>query len=318
MDYNRLTAITREKVMPKIEDQIIEESVTLGRFLRKAKLTDGGTEIHVPVKYRHNSQGGYYSGLELLDAGQEHTRTRAVWQWKQYHKPIVIDNIEVAKNGGEGKVVDLMSAEMQDAKDGMKDELSTALFSDGTGDDGKQMDGLQAAVDDGTNVATYAGINRSTYTWWQANYTALGGVLSLSAMATMFDSCEHAGKKPDVIVTTKDIWTDYEALLDDQIRYISSGSGGNKLEGGATTLAFRATPVEKDDYCPSGKMFFLSTDTFEYRYMKHPKHPTDAKGFAMRPLTEPDRQDGQVGYIFHYHNLVCKEPRRNGQLDSIS
>lgn len=317
LDYNRLTAITRESVLPKIEDQVMEESPTLARFWRMAKL-GAGTQITFPVKYRQNSQGGYYSGLELLDSAQETTRTRAVLDWKQFHKPIVIDNIEQAENMGKEGIVSLMAAEMDDAKEGLRDQLSNSLYSDGTGHDGKEMDGLLAAVDDGTNVATYAGIDRSTYTWWQANYTALGGALTLAAMATMYDSCEHGGKRPDLIVTTKDIWSDYEALLQDQIRFVNTDGNGNALNGGATKLAFRATPIEKDVYCPSGKMFFLNTKTFQFRYLKHPDYPTDSRGIAMRDLREPDNQDGKVGFLFSYHNLLCLEPRANGQLDTIS
>lgn len=318
MDYNRLTAITREKVLPKIVDQVKEESPVLGRFLGAAKKTSGGTQIHVPVKYRHNSQGGYYAGLELLDSAQETTRTRAVWEWKQFHKPIVISNIERAENMGDEGLISLMTAEMDDAKEAMMDQLTNALYGDGTSDDGKAMDGLLAAVDDGTNVATYAGINRTVYTWWKANYTAVGAGISLAKMATMYDSCEHGAKRPDLIVTTKDIWSDYEALLIDQVRYTNGEAGSGTLNGGATKLAFRATPIEKDVYCPAGKMFFLNTSTFEMRYLPHPKHPTDSNGFAMRPMAEPDNQDGEVGFIFFYHNLICVEPRANGQLDTIA
>jgi hypothetical protein len=221
-------------------------------------------------------------------------------------------------NAGEEGIVPLMTAEMEDAKTGMMDQLSTSLFSNGTGQAGLEMDGLLAAVDDGTNVATYAGINRTTYTWWQANYTALGGALTLSAMATMYDSCEHGSKRPDVIVTTKDIWSDYEALLSDQIRFINNDGSASNLNGGAGKLAFRATPIEKDEYCPAGKMFFLNTNTFEYRFLPHPEHPTDERGFAMRDLREPDSQDGSIGYILSYFNLICTEPRCNGQLANIS
>lgn len=318
MDYNRLTAITREKVLPAIVDQIGKESITLGKFLKMAKKTSGGTQIHVPVKYRHNTQGGYYAGLELLDTAQETTRTRAVWDWKQFHKPIVVNNIERAQNMGDEGIVSLMTAEMEDAKTGMKDQLSTALFGDGTAQDGKVMDGLLAAVDDGTNVATYAGINRSTYTWWQANYDGSIGDLALADMATMFDSCENGSKVPDYIVTTKSIWSDYEALLVGQVRFMNSNGEATPMNGGAGKLAFRTAVVEKDEYCPAGKMFFLNMGTFEYRYLPHPDYPTDSNGFAMRDLREPVNQDGKVGFIFHYHNLICKEPRANGQLDGIS
>lgn len=318
MDYTRITAITRETVLPNIVDQIAEESPTLGHVLRMASKKDGGTAIHQPVKYRHNTQGGFYSGLELLDTAQEQTRTRAVFDWKQFHKPIVINNIERAQNMGKEGIASLMETEMEDAKSGMKDQLSTALFGDGTGSSGKAIDGLLAAIDDGTNVATYGNIDRTVYTWFQANYTAVGGALTLAAMATMHDSCEHGSNKVSTIVTTREIWTDYEALLMAQVRFTNSDGSGNALNGGATKLAFRATPIEKDDYCPAGKMFFINWKSFKYLYLPHPKYPTDKNGFAMRDLAEPVNQDGEVGFIFHYSNLICVEPRANGQLDTIS
>lgn len=317
MDYERLTAITREYVMPSIIDQIGKECTLLGKFLQKAK-KGSGTEIHIPVKYRHNSQGGFYAGLELLDTAQETTRTRAVFQWKQVHKPIVISNIEKAKNMGKEGIIKLLSAEMDDAKSGLKDMLGTSLFSDGTGTDGKEIDGLCAAVDDGTNVATYGNINRTTYTWWQANYYGSLGTLTLAMMATAYDDCENGSKRPSIIVTTKDIWTDYEALNQSQIRFINSDGSGNQMDAGATKLAFRATPIEKDEYCPAGKMFMLNMDTFDYMYLPHPKYSTDNKGFAIRDFDEPINQDGEISYILSYINVVCKEPRANAQMDGIS
>ena len=318
LDYGRLTAITRSKVLPAIIDQIGKESVTFGKFLKKAQKKSGGTTIQQPVKYRHNSQGGFYAGLELLDTAQETTRTRATWEWKQFHKPIVIDNIERAQNMGDEGLVDLLTSEMEDAKSGMQDQLSTAFFGDGTGSDGKAMDGILAAIDDGTNVAMYGGIDRSVYTWWQANYTNVAGALTLPVMATMYDSCEKGHTKPDFIVTTQDLWTDYEALLISQVRYMNKNGESNNMDGGAGKLSFRATPIEKDMYCPAGKMFFINMNSFKYMYLTHPDYPTDSRGFAMRDMAEPDNQDGNVGFIFHYHNLICVEPRANGQLDNLS
>ena len=60
---------------------------------------------------------------------------------------------------------------MSEAKDSLKDKFCTSMYSDGTADGGKDMTGLSAMVDDGTNTAIYAGIDRSSYAWWKANYT---------------------------------------------------------------------------------------------------------------------------------------------------
>jgi hypothetical protein len=213
-----------------------------------------------------------------------------------------------------------MTAEMEDAKSSMKHDLTETLFGNGTetATGREAMAGLQAAIDDGTNVAEYGGIDRTVYTWWQANYTSVAGALTTAVMATMYDSCENGAKSPDMIVTTKEIWTDYEALLQGQIRFINNNGEANNMDIGAGKLAFRATPMIKDPYCPSGKMFFINSNSFDYLYLKHPDYPTDSKGFAMRDLREPDNQDGKVGYILHYHQLICKEPRANGQLSDIA
>lgn len=63
-DWDNLTSITRERVLPKIIDQIGKDHPLLGRFFNSAKRWNGGTTIQQPVKYRMNAQGGSYAGLE--------------------------------------------------------------------------------------------------------------------------------------------------------------------------------------------------------------------------------------------------------------
>ena len=116
-DWDNITSITREKVVPKIVDQIGEDNPLFGRFINKTKVWDGGTSIEQPVKYRHNSQGGSYQGLEVLDSGQEITRTRAKIEVKQKYQPIVVSNIDVAKNGGQARIASLLETEMSEAKE---------------------------------------------------------------------------------------------------------------------------------------------------------------------------------------------------------
>ena len=136
-DWTQLTSITREKVLPKIEDQIGKDHPLLGRLWENIKLWNGGSRLEIPVKYRQNSQGGSYSGLDVLNTAQEQTRTRAFFNIKQIYQPIVLANIDLAKNGGEGKVADLMDAEMEECRESLTDKLCSQLFSDGTGNGSK-------------------------------------------------------------------------------------------------------------------------------------------------------------------------------------
>jgi hypothetical protein len=211
-----------------------------------------------------------------------------------------------------------MATEMEEAKESLKDKYNTQLYSDGTGNSSKDLTGLHAAIDDGTNVATYAGIDRSTYTWWKANYTASVGSLMLSDLATMFDSCKSGQKSPTIMATTETIWSAYEALLQPQVRMTAQANGYVTGDGGMKALSFRAAPMIADEYCTSGQIFFLNENTLNLYYMKHPKFPTDSRGFAVSKMREPINQDGEVGYIFNYSQLVCDEPRKNGRLVGVT
>lgn len=316
-DWNNLTSITREKVLPKIVDQIGKDHPLLGRLFNSAKLWSGGKSLDIPVKYRHNAQGGSYSGLDTLDTGQEKTRTRATFSVKQLYQPIVLSNIDLAQNGGE-KIADLMDTEMEEAKESLRDKFCTQLFGDGTGNGSKDLTGLVAAIDDSTNVDTYGGILRSTYTWFKANYTASIGSLMISDMATMFDSCKSGQDTPSIIVTTETVWSAYEALLQPQVRFQSEASGYNSGDGGMKALSFRGVPVIADEYCTAGYMYFINEKYLNLYYMKHPKFPTDKNGFIVTDMREPVNQDGQVGFILWYGNLVNSQPRRSGVLRGVT
>lgn len=42
----------------------------------------------------------------------------------------------------------------------------------------------------------------------------------------------------------------------------------------------------------------------------HPQHPTDKSGFTVTPMREPGDQDGQVGFILLYGQMVQTRPSR--------
>jgi len=317
-DFTQLTSITREKVLPKIVDQIGQDHPLLQRLWDNIKLWNGGRRLDIPVKYRHNSQGGSYSGLDVLDTGQQQTRTRAYFNIKQVYQPITIAHIDQALNAGEGKIADLMDTEMEEAKESLTDKLCTQLFSDGTGNGGKDLTGLKAAVgNDGTATASYGDITLGTYTWFQGHYTASVGSLQVSDLATMMDSCTSGADAPTIIVTTKTLKSAYEALLNSQVRF-SMVNGKVSADAGIVDLSFRTVPVIADEYCGSTDMFFINEKYVKLYYIKHPKWPTDAKGFAVSDMREPVDQDGEVGFIFSYIQLVNSRPGRSGRLTGVT
>jgi hypothetical protein len=139
----------------------------------------------------------------------------------------------------------------------------------------------------------------------------------LSDFATMFDSCESGADTPTIILTTKTIKSAYEALLQSQVRF-QMVNGSVAADGGVSNLSFRTVPVLVDEYCTAGDVYFINEKYVNLYYMKHPKFPTDAKGFAVSPMREPVDQDGEVGFIFSYVQLVNRNPRRSGRLAGVT
>lgn len=286
------------------------------RLWGKAKKQDGGTQIEKVVKYALSTQGGFYSGLDTLDTAQEQTRTRAYWTWRQIHQPIVLSNIDIAKNGGSEKLFDMVREDTKDAGDALRDKLGDALYTAQTGD---AIDSLVDATDDGTLSNTYGGINQDNYSWWQAQYNATGGVLTLSMLATEYDLCASGNDKPTLLVTDEATWSLYEALLQPQVRYnFNAGGGYPTIDGGFSSLLYRGTPMIADEDCTAGYIYFLNEKYLNLVYLKHPKFPTDSKGFSVSDFREPTDQDGSVGYIFSYLDLICIQPRRQGVIRSVT
>jgi hypothetical protein len=274
--------------------------------------------IDVIVRYAQSSQGGSYTGLETLGAAQETNKTRARFSWKQYDFPIVFSNLDIAKNGGEGKIEDLLKIEMEEAKEDMKHRFASHIFqgyTNGlTGNGGKDIDSLVGACDDGSNVATYGGIDRTTYNWWDGQYDNESGVLSIAQMRTTYSSLKE---KPDMIVTTPDGFDAYEALLTANLQYITNmvGKTGDPT---FSELKFRGTPIEQDEYCTAQNMYMLNTKYLGFRVLKHPDFATSKEGLAMTDLQRPVNQDGKVGYILWYGNLICTQPRKQGRIYGIT
>jgi len=317
-DYDRLTAITRTLVLPKVVDQIKVNSPVISTIFGAMEKKSGGNQLAIPVRYAFSDKVGSYSGLEQADYALVNTRTRAVFDWKQYRGTLAVSNIEVAKNAGEGKVVDLMAEDLKELKESMEDDLATMFYSDGTGNSSKDFMGIIAAADDGTNVTTYGGINRTSYSWFQSYYNASAGAQSLSMWATAYDDVASGADKPDLILTTESVWSGYEALLQPQARYNFVQNGYPKADGGFPSLQFRMVDIISDEKCTSGYAYLLNKKYLHFYWLAHPEYPTSENGFAVSPLEKPVGQDGRVRTIYLYGEFVTDQPRRLGALRGIS
>src|SRR3990167_8152436 len=266
-----VTTITQDRFLPKVVDSVLNGNVLTMRLLWNTRPWRGGTSIEVPVNLSAYTALGSYSGFDTFITTQQSTRQRATFVPSQVYVNLTVSGIQKAIATGDAAVVDLIATEMEQRARDLKDEIGTEVYSDGTGNSSKDILGIQAAVDDSTNVTTYGGLSRATFTNWRGTLTAQSGSLSLANLAADFDAAQRGDDVPTLMVTTPAVFTIYEALLTPTVSHqfsmndfrmtetgIARVGGTLAANQGFRALTFRGIPFVADEKCTAENIFTLN------------------------------------------------------------
>tara|TARA_R100000406_G_scaffold2698_2_gene2213 strand:+ start:6182 stop:7156 length:975 start_codon:yes stop_codon:yes gene_type:complete len=318
LNFDNLSALTRDKYIPLLVDNIFESNVLTHRLLRKSKASASGNKVLQPVEYAKNASSGFYSGYDVMDTSPTEVMSSASFDWKQMYATISISGREEALNDGAERVIDLLEAKVKNAEKSMKDTFGTTLYgtSNGSGD---EFVGLQHIIAEDRSLG---GIDSTTYTWWDGGYVdAVSGSPTYANIVTdgnanfiqdhlrkAVSSLTIDGQRPTMIVTTPVILDAYEESLVAQKRF--GASAGSEADAGFRNLTFRDIPVFADDHCPAGMMFFLNENFIQFRH--HRK-----RNFAFEPYQKPLNQDARVAKILWLGALTCSAPRYMGKITGL-
>jgi hypothetical protein len=315
-NFDKFLASFLPKIPAKMYDQIMKSSPMMYMIMKQKKQWDsGGDTIKPHLKWRHATNVGSYQGYDTLDITPQDTRTDAEFKLKQLYASIIFNGYEQAASSGDLAIFKMAAIAADDAESALKDLFAQLLFKDGTGNGGKDILGLKAAVDDGTNVATYGGINRGTYAWWKAQYDGAVAALTVAKMRSMYAKCSRGGmeNKPDFIVTDLNQWLAYANLVDGKTTIQQPlGKVGEEFANlGFNQISFMGIPVVYDEYCPANTMYFLNSSTLDL-YTK--------PGLDFKPseMVKPPNMDAKVGQIFWAGELICNQPRANGIITNLT
>ena len=325
-----VTTITQDRFIPKAVDSILNGNVLSMRLLRNSRTWRGGVSIEQPVHLSDITAVGSYSGFDTLSTTQENTRQRASFTPSQVYVAIPISGIQKAVNQGDSAVLDLVATELEWRTKRLKDEIGTELYLDGTGNVNKDILGLVAAVDDATNVVTYGGISRNTYTNWRATLTAQSGSLSLANLAADFDAAQRGDDAPTLMVSTPGVFTIYEALLTPTVSHQFSMNDFRMTEDGMArvggtiaanqgfrALTFRGIPLVSDEKCTSGNIYTLNENHLFFYVLPNPGREVK-NGFAWTGWKEPANQDAGVGHLLRYGQFLTDAPRTHARRTGVT
>lgn len=339
-DTNAMNALTREKFIPLLVDNIFNSNIMAQKYLANAELLDGGRKIITPLEIAKASDYiGFYTDSSAHTALTPATNApfkQAEWDWAQAYAGVTISNREVGMNSGDSQVLSILKAKLKNAQKSLTDLFGDAIFSVATdltstshtslayvangttagdadhhifsSDHGRVMGGITSANDDywDANASNFdpSGDGSATSAELLADSATNSGVSELVMnMTTKYGECSIDGDQPDIIVTTQVLSDLYEASLMSKKRFV----GTETAVGGFTGLQFKNAVVVVDSHVPDGHMYFLNSNYLDYK-------THSARNFEFEDFRTREEYDAQIARIFWMGQFVCTNPRMLGAL----
>ena len=271
-NITELVATTLRKRSKKTADNVSNGNALLSRVNARGNVrtVDGGRDIVEELEYAENATFKYYSGYEALDISPQSVIDAATFNFKQAAVIVSISGLEELQNAGEEQVINLLDKRIGNSERTMKNNLSTGIYSDGTGTSGKQVGGLQLLVATAPATGTVGGINRANHSFWRnqtydfSSASVAAGTTTIQAgMRSLWLDCTRGNDKPDLITADKTYFSHYWGSLT-AIQRINRADRG---KSGFDELAFLTADVvyDGDSGHPTTTMYFLNTEYIFWR-----------------------------------------------------
>jgi hypothetical protein len=221
----------------------------------------GGRYLEIPLSYAKNETISSLDKGDTISISDTKFLTVAQYEWKFVAGSIVRYYVDDAKNKSKQQHLNLVNAKIDNLERSMIDKFETMVFSDGTGNNSKDIEGLGNLVDaTPTSARTVGNIPQTTYTWWQNKMSSSSGSASvylLGDMRTLYNNCStgQATDLPDMLVTTQTVYEYYEDEVQEQKQIVNQTSGDAML----ITVTFKGMPLVWSSQCTAGYMYFLNS-----------------------------------------------------------
>jgi hypothetical protein len=271
-----IIATTIQSRSGELADNLTNNNALLKRLKSKGNVRpfSGGNVILEELMYNDPStnNANSYSGYEVLNISPDSPISAAQYSITQYADSVTMSGLEMLQNSSKEAIIDLLDGRMQVSEARLINRIGSDIYGDGTGNGGKNITGLAAAVPDNPTTGTYGGINRANWTFWQSKKysgTSDGGA-AVSAtniqkyMTSLAIQLVRGNDKADLIVADNNYYSLYVQSLQAIQRITSEESAA----GGFASLKFYGGGTSADvvldggvgNACTANHMFFLNTN----------------------------------------------------------
>jgi hypothetical protein len=271
-----IIATTIQSRSGELADNLTNNNALLKRLKSKGNVRpfSGGNVILEEIMYNdpNTNNANSYSGYEVLNIAPDSPISAAQYSITQYADSVTMSGLEMLQNSSKEAIIDLLDGRMQVSEARLINRIGSDIYGDGTGNGGKNITGLAAAIPDDPTTGTYGGINRANWTFWQSKKysgTTDGGA-AVSAtniqkyMTSLAIQLVRGNDKADLIVADNNYYSLYVQSLQAIQRITSEESAA----GGFASLKFYGGGTSADvvldggvgNACTANHMFFLNTN----------------------------------------------------------
>jgi len=261
----------------ELADNVTNNNALLRKLKERGNVKNfsGGNVILQEIMYNDSTTNNTnsYSGYEVLNVGQNSPISAAQFSITQYASAISISGLEMIQNSGKEAIIDLLDGRMSVAEAQLMNRIGGDVYLDGTGNSGKNLTGLGAAVPDAPSSGTYGGIDRATFSFWRSvKYSGVtdgGSAVSASNIQGYMDALAvqliRGTDKPDLIVADNSYYKLYLQSMQSIQRVTDSAS--SSAGAGFASLKYYGAGMASDVVLDGGvgsaatasHMWFLNT-----------------------------------------------------------
>lgn len=280
-NFTDIVATTIQSRSGVLADNVLNNNPLLARLKAKGNVRpfSGGNVILEELMYVDSTTNNInsYSGYETVNISPNSPISAAQFPITQYSGAVAMSGLEMLQNSSKEAIIDLLEGRVMIAEKELQNRINLDLFGDGTGNNGKNLTGLAAAVPDVPTSGVYGGIDRSVWTFWRP--TKYSGVTDGGAAVSAANIMQYmtaaslkvvrGNDKPDLYVADTAFFQLYVNALQAIQKVSDTSSAGAGFQsvkfygGGASADVVMAGGIGAQ--ATANHMWMLNTDYISFR-----------------------------------------------------
>lgn len=279
----------------------------------------GGRLFEMDIEYAENTTMKSYGEFETLDTTRIDVFDCARYDQKIAAGTINFSDLEIDRAQDPNQKFPIVAKKLENGKNSHISNLNRMMNGDGTGNGGKDFNGIQNIISSTPTTGVVGGINRASFSFWRNRQNSGAKTTTAfdnlrSSMTTTFNQCSLGGVEftPTSVITDRASFEGYEQLLVavEKIERQSKATGGD-IAFLNDAIQFKSAALYYDEDAATAEMRFLNAKFLKCMYLK-------GAWMKMKDPVEPSNQLSKVYRIKTFGNLGTNGSRYLGVVTAIS